>query len=507
MRAQTCTKLFAALTALAGTGCPSSRLVASTYVKQQLVPAAQGGTLTVTSGDSAQLAGTVVDIPAHALKTDTTITIGIGPADITPANATPVGPVVDLGPSGTSFTAPVRVTLPYTTTSGTLPPPDHLFVAVVEATGPHQRIENGALGFPSLGAVSFDVIGFSQFQVGLDSLVPDAGPCGGQCPSNSSCDGISQCVCDTGFTECASGPVCVNLGTDNANCGSCGSSCDVAHGYQCDFGDAGPVTGDGGSSCVCEVAGFRYCDTGIDGGKACIDVTSDQNNCGGCAVTCALHASCSSSACACDTGYDKCGASCVNLQVDNSNCGACNNVCDPTTGYACVSGACVCGAGSFGLCNLDGGTVCVDPTTNQHNCGGCGNDCAALQCVNAQCGCNPPLGQCGGVDGGAGTYCADLTTDNNNCGSCGNGCNVAGGYSCQSVPAGPLYVDGGLVDAGDAGVIYICACDGGGFSLCPFTSVDGGTSMNCTDTTTDPNNCGSCGTVCDAGSCSASVCQ
>jgi hypothetical protein len=504
MKAQNCKRSLVSLMALVAAGCTSSSQVASKYVKKQLVSAAQGGTLTVTSADSTQLAGTVVDIPAFALRGDTTITIGVGPADITPASATPVGPVVDLGPSGTAFTDTVKVTLPYT--AGTAL--DHLFISVLEATGTAHRIENGSLEFPSGGRVRFGVSGFSEFQVGLDSPVPDAGPCPDTCPSNSSCDGVSQCLCDTGFTECASGPVCVNLGTDNNNCGSCGTACPT--GFNCDFGDAGVVTGDGGPSCVCGAGTFQSCVSLTDGGSDCVDLANSSNNCGTCGTTCVPGAHCSNSTCSCDPGYDLCGSACVSLQIDNSNCGACNVVCDQTTGYVCSNGTCQCGAGAFGLCPLpDGGQVCSDPTTDPHNCGSCGNDCGALQCVNATCGCNTPLTECasGGPEAGVTLYCADLTTDNSNCGSCGNSCDVGGGYSCQSVPAGPFYVDGGLVDAGDAGVIYTCVCGGGGHRLCPVTSPDAGTSDVCTNTTIDPNNCGACGTTCASGSCIASTCQ
>ena len=86
-------------------------------------------------------------------------------------------------------------------------------------------------------------------------------------------------------------------------------------------------------------------------------------------------------------GLTGCGNACVNLTSDANNCGACGDVCatsDPNaSGSSCVSGACMaeCNAG-YVLCN---GT-CVNEQSDRNNCGGCGVACAATEsCQSGAC--------------------------------------------------------------------------------------------------------------------------
>ena len=86
---------------------------------------------------------------------------------------------------------------------------------------------------------------------------------------------------------------------------------------------------------------------------------------------------------------------------------------------------------------------------------------------------------------GPSAACADLLDDPANCGACGNLC-----------PSGQTCSQG--VCSGD-----VAPCLGG--SQGRFCALDAGTNWECcagtgcTDLTTDPNNCGSCGSVCPAG--------
>lgn len=96
-------------------------------------------------------------------------------------------------------------------------------------------------------------------------------------------------------------------------------------------------------------------------------------------------------------------------------------------------------------------------------------------------------GKCGAqteCDGG----CVDTANDPKNCGGCGTTCDTG------DAGAPP---DGGTITA-------ICTAGkcglqcGGILTLCQGS---------CVDTSSDPKNCGGCGTVCDAGSCSNKICQ
>jgi hypothetical protein len=87
-------------------------------------------------------------------------------------------------------------------------------------------------------------------------------------------------------------------------------------------------------------------------------------------------------------------------------------------------------------------------------------------------------------DGG----CVDTQTDPRNCGGCGNACDV--------LDAGVPPEGGTITAACNAGKCGVTC--GGILSLCNGA---------CVDLATDPKNCGSCGTTCDAGACSNKVCQ
>ncbi len=128
----------------------------------------------------------------------------------------------------------------------------------------------------------------------------------------------------------------------------------------------------------------------------------------------------------CEDTLSECGDTCVDLNTDNANCGACGTTCE--SGEVCTAGACepiMCGANEV-LC--DG--ACIDPTTNNSYCGATdcstGNDeddgesCdpnGGFSCVDGTCQCADGSADCN--DDGV---CNDLNSDNNHCGACFNAC-------------------------------------------------------------------------------------
>lgn len=103
--------------------------------------------------------------------------------------------------------------------------------------------------------------------------------------------------------------------------------------------------------------------------------------------------------------------------------------------------------------------------------------------------------------GGADACAADTANDAKNCGSCGNVCELLGAF--PTCVAGQCMIDkcaAGHVDHNGIpsdGCEYSCSVTNGGVEICDTLDND---CNNVTDEgfdlTSDPNNCGSCGTVC-----------
>src|SRR5581483_7610645 len=100
--------------------CVPTTDVGSKYVVDQNV-GTSGDTLTVSSSASPDLAGTKLEIPAGALSADTRITLELGTTDLVGGNTKKGGAVAIWKPSGTKFTKPVTMTLPYVLQAGESP--------------------------------------------------------------------------------------------------------------------------------------------------------------------------------------------------------------------------------------------------------------------------------------------------------------------------------------------------------------------------------------------------
>ena len=204
---------------------------------------------------------------------------------------------------------------------------------------------------------------------GEGCLVPEEVCAPVDCPTGQVLCGAACCdACQTGLTDCGVFMGCVDLNSDQFNCGSCGAACvvgeEVCSGAQC-------VPAGGGG---CKDGNLTYC------GGACVALNSDPANCGGCGIVCAGGMTCSSSVCvlACLTGLTNCNGVCVDLNSDPANCGNCGVAC--AAGETCQFGACVAPAPAAAVC-ADGLTdcfgVCVDLNSDSANCAGCGFACPA----------------------------------------------------------------------------------------------------------------------------------
>lgn len=268
-------------------------------------------------------------------------------------------------------------------------------------------------------------------------------------------------------------------------------------------GVGGTAAGVGGSTgTVSCPAGMALC------GTSCVDVTANPTNCGACGVTCNYPIEqCTNGACVCATGYSDCGSGCVDVRSDAANCGTCGNAC--VAPQLCSLGVCseTCASGLTAC-----GQSCVDLQTNASHCGACGNTCAVgTACVAGACACAAGYTACGAA-------CVDVLTDAQNCGTCGTVCDSGlclAGVCQASTGAGGTAGTGGETAAGGSG--GETAAGGSGGDAAGGAATGGAATVTCetgltacgtecVNLQTDPNNCGTCYTVCLAGTCNAGVC-
>jgi len=217
------------------------------------------------------------------------------------------------------------------------------------------------------------------------------GPCSSYCPSNKVCVGSSDehstcvdpCPCPADKMCYQNG--CVDLFSDENNCGSGGNYCSG----ECVNGQCVDACAASGSTCL---ATQTCCDLGVT--YSCINTDTDMYNCGECGNVCDSDTAnaCSGGYCACGTmaactnGLSCCGSGCKNLDTDVYNCGTCGNVCG--SGLSCVGGQCMCGAVACGFGESCCSNYCANFDTDPTNCGECGHDCGeGNACIAGQCAC------------------------------------------------------------------------------------------------------------------------
>jgi len=279
-------------------------------------------------------------------------------------------------------------------------------------------------------------------------------------------------ACYQGFRTCQNGQmsdcqVGANPSRDDQFCGPDCSACDGSVSDACVDGLCACGTG-----AIC--SGSDRCCSG-----ACIDVSDDVENCGGCGADCNVlvtHAStavitCSSGKCDytgdCDYGWLDCDSRRENgceQGVGEENCGACGKNCRDlvshvstsqkkcknfTTYYECdYEGSC---NDEFGDCDSDRSNGCETYLNDPAHCGGCDIDCSASiegdLCLTLDpmdpylhtCGCNYNTadGSAEGCDTGqicCEHACEDPAANVDHCGVCRAAC--AAGYDCQNAACG-----------------------------------------------------------------------
>lgn len=257
--------------------------------------------------------------------------------------------------------------------------------------------------------------------------------------------------CSAGMSLCKG--VCVDLQTDNNNCGKCGFS--VPYGMVCRNGEFAslsatattpPPLSPTASPTPAPTSGPCPSGQNLCSGK-CADFLTDNDNCGKCGWDCPKGQICQSGTClppgltpvstvtagvtvmqeaSCSSGEIVCNGSCVNIFTDKKNCGVCGRTCGSQE--TCLNARCgpACPKSGTTLCD----DTCVDMNTDVENCGSCGNiclssppnsmgsSCSRGECIISQCSsdygdCNQEISD--GCE-------ANLRFDDNNCGSCGTKC-------------------------------------------------------------------------------------
>jgi hypothetical protein len=182
----------------------------------------------------------------------------------------------------------------------------------------------------------------------------------------------------------------------------------------------------------------------------------------------------------CTGGQTSCGGTCTDLTSDVANCGACGNAC--MTGQSCAMGK--CSTGTMTMTGCDATLACI-------------NACAPSD-VTCQNACVNNATTMGKTLLQALAQCVATACPNKNGGVCDQ---AAMGYSataCQTCVSSSQMAGGSCVSQ-----LQACRADGGGGCAGGQTMCAG----QCTDTTTDAANCGTCGHACaNTQSCQAGHC-
>jgi hypothetical protein len=179
--------------------------------------------------------GVVLEIPPGALPADTAITV----TRVAEAGAGTVGPVFELGPDGTEFAEPVRLTLPFDPAAARATPPEELLLAT--RAGGDWTGQGWALVDTSSSTVTGLILHFSEWAV-----IPSPGgscaldygcftSCCGASPPDLCCSNArNTCYCThagsfPAFVACYAGCVGAPTTSNFAN-SACMSACCTGQG-------------------------------------------------------------------------------------------------------------------------------------------------------------------------------------------------------------------------------------------------------------------------------------
>lgn len=170
-----------------------------------------------------------------------------------------------------------------------------------------------------------------------------------------------------------------DLSSDPRHCGACDNAC--SDGFECRQG-----------ACVCEGS------SSVCSGE-CVDLLTDEENCGFCGKRCGSF-TCESGACVCHGSI--CYGFCVDLATDEKNCGTCGHQCGPQatclggTCYGCVGTPKPCQERSAAECETGAGCSAGTGCTGGYkNCSFFDNACTGCN-VTLGCACDSK-GLCNGI--------------------------------------------------------------------------------------------------------------
>lgn len=142
---------------------------------------------------------------------------------------------------------------------------------------------------------------------------------------------------------------CVDTSADNANCGTCGHTCQPTS-EKCQQGVCLPLS----QLCTPACVNGQVCSNGMCKcpeqtqfcGGACVDTKTTPQHCGACDMMCTPGQLCQGGACVCPPGQMACNNQCADLQLSPQNCGACGKACNPNE--SCMAGQCRAPSGADG---------------------------------------------------------------------------------------------------------------------------------------------------------------